>query len=30
VNGELPEDEDLDFFASQYKVRKNKKHDTNE
>jgi hypothetical protein len=29
VNGELPEEEDLDFFASQYKVRKNKKHDTN-
>lgn len=29
VNGEVPDEEDLDFFASQYRVRKNKKHDTN-
>ena len=25
VNGEVPEEEDLDFFSSQYKIRKNKK-----
>lgn len=30
VNGEVPEEEDLDFFASQYRVSKNKKHNTNE
>ena len=29
VNGEVPEEEDLDFFASQYRVSKNKKHNTN-
>ena len=27
VNGEAPEEEDLDFFASQYKVRKSKKNE---
>ena len=25
VNGEVPEEEDLDFFSSQYKVNKSKK-----
>ena len=29
VNGEVPEEEDLDFFAQQYRVSKNKKHNTN-
>lgn len=28
VNGEVPDEDDLDFFSSQYKVNKSKKRNT--